>query len=361
MVAVGSDGVFEVRAAEVVAYSDSDVGSPNSVCFLGGYFFFTYGNGLCRSSGLNTTAINLLDVVTAESNPDGLLRAIPFKATLLLFGQDSLEFWSGTPPNDTGFPFNFVAAVPHGLLSTYAIAGHEQGFGNNLLWVGKDFGVWHLSNGYTPEKVSPPDLDRLISLADPTTLEAFCYTSAGRSVWGISSSDWTWEFNLNTLNWNERKSWLKNRWRGTQTFYAFGAWRVGDTDSGQILTIDHTVRREAGEPLRMRLESAPVHDFPNRTAIPRIDIDVTTGVGDSQGEEPIETDPVIEVAVARDCVNFDPPRQIKLGRQAIVDKRVMATRFGISGEKGLRVRLDVADPVHVGIVGADVTASALVK
>lgn len=362
MVVVGDDGVFEITSTAVNAYPDVDVGSPNSVCFLDGYFFFTRGNGTCIASGLNTTAINALDVITAESNPDGLTRAIPFKSQLLLFGTDSCEFWSGNPVNSTGFPFNRVTSSPYGLKGRYAIAGQEQGFGTDLAWVSKDNGVYLLKNGYIPDKISPPDLDRLIAaVTDTDELEAYCYTTAGRSVWGLSSSTWTWEFNLNTLKWNERQSYLLNRWRGTQTFYAFGKWMTGDTQSGNIYEIDRNALVEAGNPLRVRMESGVVHQFPNRTRIARIDVDVTTGVGDAQGADPIATNPTIEIAVARDCVNFDDPHQVPLGQQSVASQRVMATRFGISGDKGLRIRLDVSDPVHVGILGADVSATLQVK
>lgn len=354
MVAVGDDGAFEITSAAVNSYPDVDVGSPNSVCFLDGYFFFSRGNGTCIASGLNTTAINSLDFITAESNPDGLTRAIPFKSQLLLFGADSCEFWSGNPVNATGFPFNRVTSVPYGLKGRYAIAGHEQGFGTHLLWAGKDNGVYMLQNGYIPEKVSPPDLDRLIEAVTNTDkLEAFCYTSAGRSVWGISSDDWTWEFNLNSLKWNERASHLINRWRGTQTFFAFNRWMVGDRSTGNIYEVDPDATQEGGNPLRFRLESGPISQFPNRVGVARIDVDVTTGVGDARGTDPIQTDPNIELSYARDCLNFDDPRILKLGRQAVAQQRVSSYRFGLSGPQGGRVRIDINDPVYVGVLGAD--------
>lgn len=362
VVCVAGTDAFTITTGSVSSYPDGDVGSPNSVCFLDGYFFFTYGNGQCRASALNDTSINSLDVITAESNPDGLTRSIPFKGQLLLFGSDSCEFWSGANVNLTGFPFNRVVSTPYGLAGKYAIAGHEVGFGLALLWVSKDNGVYMLSDGYVPSKVSTPDLERLISaVSDKDTLVAYVYTSRGRPIWVLSSDTWTWELNIATMKWNERTSYLDVHWRGTRSAFCFNKWLCGDTESGNILEITDSVATEAGNPLVFSLESAPVHQFPNRTRIARVDVDVTTGVGIADGTEPIQTDPTIELSVARDCATFDPPRQVKLGAQARREKRVTANRFGLSGPQGFRLRIDVSDPVHVGVVGADVSPVLMVK
>jgi hypothetical protein len=356
VVIVSGTDAYAIVSGGVITYPDSDVGAPNSVCFLDGFFFFTYGSGLCRSSGINTTDINSLDFITAESNPDGLLRAIPFKGQLLLFGQDSCEFWSGAVINEFGFPFNRVTSTPYGLAGKYAIAGHEHGFGTHLLWVSKDNGVWALTGGYEPSKVSTPDLDRLIGqVNNKNRLVASVYTANGRSVWALSSPTWTWEFDLATQKWNERKSWLLPNWRGTRTQFCFGQWMCGDTESGNILVIDPEEQMEVDQPLRVTLESGPVAGFPNRARIARIDVDVTTGVGQTPGVEPIETDPTIELSVARDLVHFDNPRLVKLGQLAETFKRVTRTRFGVSGPQGFRLRIDISDPVHVGILGAEVS------
>ena len=82
------NGAFVATTSTVSAYPDADVGAPNSVCFLKGYFIFGYGTGAMRSSGLNATSINTLDTATAESKPDTLYRVLARGDTLIAAGSE---------------------------------------------------------------------------------------------------------------------------------------------------------------------------------------------------------------------------------------------------------------------------------
>lgn len=350
-----NNGAFEISSGSVISFADGDLPVPAWVFFHGGYFFFPIGDGRCFASGVNAVTVDATHFITAESKPDTLLRGAPLGGQILLCGSNSMEVW-GPPINATGFPYSYVHTIPRGLAGRYALAGHEDGFGRGPIFVGDDNAV-HMLNGYTPEKISPPDLDRLIeAVSDKDTLEASVYVSEGRSMWVLSSDDWTWEFNLTSLKWNERESYGLTRWRGTGGTYAFGKWLVGDTRSSNILWVDPTAKTEAGDPLRQRIESGPIHKFPLRARIDRIDIDVTAGVGDATGDDPVATDPTLEISVAPNGVDFGPPRLAKLGRQALYGQRVFATRFGLCGAPGMRVRLDLSDPVDAGVIGGVVTA-----
>lgn len=351
-------GVSVITGAGVSSYPDSDVGSPTSVCFVDGYFFFSYGDGKIRSSGINTTAIDTLDFVTAEMKPDSLLRVVAFNNQLLAFGTESVEFWSGNPVNDTGFPFNRVTGKPRGLAGRYAVAGYEDGFGSALVIVGNDNGV-HMLSGYDWNKISPPDLDRLIErTSDKNTIEASCYVSEGRNVVVLSGPDWTWEFNLNTLKWNERQSYLAKRWRGTQSYFAFGKWITGDTNTNKILHITTSARDEDSQPLRSRIESGAITKFPQRAIMSRVDIDITTGQGIATDPDGQDVDPTVEITISPDGgATWPPPRLVRIGKQAIYDQRIYATRFGISGVQGPRVRIDITDAIDFGVMGGDLTGS----
>ncbi len=357
------NGGSVVTTSSVTNYPDPDVGQPNSVCHMDGYFFFTFGNGQCIASGLNTTDINPLDFITAESNPDGLTRAIPFGGYLLLFGPNSCELWSGSSPNATGFPFNRVTSTPHGIGARFAISGHEDGFGKALLWVGNDNRVKMLGSGYVPSDVSPPDLDRLIeAVTDKDTLIATSYAVGGRAMWVLSSPTWTWEFNVSTQKWNERASRDLTRWRGMQAHNFNGQWLVGDTNIGNILALNNATQTEAGDTLRARLESAPVKKFPARIVCARADFDLSVGQGIATGSATNLTDPTVEISWSDDGgVNWSNPLQRALGRQSVSTQRVTVLRTGMTGPQGRRWRVDVSDPVHVGILGGDMSAELRAK
>jgi hypothetical protein len=351
-VLVSENGAFVFTDTTITAYPDADLPQPMGVCMQDGYFFFPIGDGRVFASDLNSTAVNALSFVTAESKPDGLLRAVPFDNQLLLFGPYSMEFWVDTANPPPAFPYSKSTAKSRGLVSTTAIAGHEDGFGGAaLMWVADHNRVVRL-NGYAAEDVSPPDLDRLIEkVTDKTTLEACVYVSAGGPRWVLSSPTWTWEFNLNTSKWNERASFGLSRWTASQSVYAFGKWLVGDTRSGNLYAVDSGAKKEGANPLRYRLESGEVNNFPNRMRVVRADFDFATGVGDAAGTTPDVTDPVVEVSYSDDGGStWSLPQQCALGQQGKFNTRITLTRQGQSGPRGRRWRLDVSDPVYVGLV-----------
>lgn len=350
-------GIFVLESDVISTLSDADIPSVNAICFLDGYFFVTTLDGRCFASDLNSITFNSNNYTTTEAKSDLLYRPIPWNGQLLLCGSGSIEIWSGQPVNDTGFPFNRVTTIQRGLAGQGAIAGFEDGFGKALIFVGDDNSV-HMLNGYTPQQISTPDLDRLIeAVADKDSLEASVYIEAGHPIWALSCAAWTWEYDLSTKSWNERKSYLADRWRGSRSFNAFGKWLCGDTDSGVLLEISHTLNKEVDDPLIAECWSAPVQKFPNRIRVARADFDFSPGVGLATGTDPNETDPQVEISHSDDGgYSFSQPRIRALGRQGKPKTRVTLFNNGTTGAQGRIWKVRMSDPRHFGLMGGDMSA-----
>lgn len=350
LVVVTENGAFKWSGATWVAYPDVDLPQPNSVCSIDGYLVFTIGDGRAFATDLNTTAVNALSFGDANAKPDGLIRGVASGGRLFLFGTETTEI--DTDVGAIPFPFQRSFVMPFGLLTATAVAGQEDGFGAGLIFVAHDYSVRQV-NGYAAEKISPPWLDRLIQReTDKTHIRASVYVADGKSFWVLTGSTWTAEFNLNSEKWNERESWLVNRWRGMQTLRAFDQWLIMDRDSGDVGAIDPTVYREFGAVLRSRMESQIVTKFPDRTLVSRADFLATMGVGIGTGVDPIETDPSVEITCSRNGgYSWGTPWIRKLGRQGVGDKRLFVTRAGLSTSQGHRWRVDVADPVPFSVMG----------
>lgn len=344
-------GAFTVTTSAVSAFADTDVGAPNSVGFMDGFFIFTSGDGTLQASGLNDVTISTLDKTKAQSKPGGLTRGLPFNGQYYALGPNFGEVYSNTA-NPTGFPFTRSYVLQRGLLSPYAIAGHEDGFGSALIWVADDNSVVQGNGSPNPLKISPPDLDRLIAgVADKTTLEASVYISQGHPKWVISCPAFTWEFDLGSQKWNERASYLQTRWRAIGGCSAFGKWLVGDTQGGRLLYVDQTAYLEYTSPLVMQLDSGPVQNFPNRTKVARADFNFVTGVGIATGSDPIATAPKVGISWSNDGgITHGNEFVRELGRQAETT-RITVLRTGMTGNTGRRWRLKISDPVYGGFLG----------
>lgn len=355
---VPGEGAFTVTTTAVSAFADTDVGSPNAVCFHKGFFIFTYGDAKVRSTGVNNVSVNTLDVATAEYKRDQLYRPASHKGSLILFGSESIEFWGGQ--NDTGFPFSFIAAADIGIVGPYGVTGDQDGFDAGLYFAASDFSIRRL-NGYSSERISTPDLERLIAdVSDKTTIHMDSYMSDGRPVVVVSSAAWTWEYSVTGGTWNERASHLATLWRGRYPAKAFDRWLCGDSGSGNLYKIDPDQHKEASDPLRMMVETGPMGNFPKPMRVDRVELYCTKGTGIAAGEDPNQTDPTVEISISPDGGHtWRKPRQIKMGRQSIMTGRVAANNLGHCIAQGVRLRFDMADAVPSGIMGGDMIASVL--
>jgi hypothetical protein len=238
----GNYAKFTVGGAITTNY-DPDLPAPNSVCSIDGYFIFTTPEGKVFASDFQDTNIDPLSFATAESRPDGLLRAVPWAGQLFLFGPFTTEVWqnAGTTP----FPFARAGVViPRGLAGPYCVTGFEDNFSRALVWVADDNTVV-MAEGYTPAKISPPDLDGLIErVTDKRLLEFSSFISRGHAFLLLSSPTWSWVFDLNTRRWAERNSYQSERSRIIGGSYAFDRWLCGDTLTGNIHEITNDVHTE---------------------------------------------------------------------------------------------------------------------
>lgn len=348
-----ANGAFTVTSTAVSGFADVDVGSPNCVCSLDGYFIFSYGDGTLQASGLNDVTIATTDKTKAQSKHGGLTRVVPFNGQLVALGPNFGEIYSDTA-NATGFPFTRSYVLQRGLIGPYALAGHEDGFASALMWVADDFSVVRHNGTPNPQKISPPDLDRLIAkVSDTTTLQASVYISGDHAKWVISCPAFTWEFDLATQKWNERNSYLATRWRATWGCKAFGKWIVGDQSGNRLLYIDETNNTEYGNPLQFSMESGPVVSFPNWMKVARADFNFVMGVGDATGPDPTGTQPQVGIQWSDDGgITWSNEFFRDLGPQATSNKLVTMFRTGKTKTHGRRWRLNISDPVYRGFLGA---------
>jgi hypothetical protein len=243
--------------------------------------------------------------------------------------------------------------IQRGLISPYAVAGHEDGFGLALIWVADDNSVVQHNGTPNPLKISPPDLERLIAgVTDKSTLEASVYISQGHPKWVIKCPSFCWEFDLGSQKWNERNSYQSATWRAISGISAFGKWITGDANGGRLLYISETAYNEVGNPLVWEIESGPVLKFQHRTKVARADFNFVTGVGVATGQDPIETDPSVGISWSDNGgLNWSKQFVRKLGRQATAS-RITMLRTGQTKNIGRRWRLTVSDPVYVAFMGA---------
>lgn len=354
---VTDSGVFLITAGGVVPYprntsSSMLIGNANSVSFLDGYFLFTYPNGTIRATGTNAIPSNTVDFsdqsyTVAESNPDGLLRGTVQGGQFWAWGASSVEVYADQ--GLTPFPLSRSQVIPIGLYGPWCIAGFEDGWSGNQIFVASDGSV-RAMNGYTPQIISTRAVERSIAAtAGPSLLRAAVYTFGGQAVWSLSGPGFTWEYNTSTQQWHERQSQGLERWRAETSVKAFGKWFLGDILTGDVLSLNPDLRTENGAPVVARIESAPLRNFPDRIRLGGLTLDITTGQG-------APTDRLAACLVEWSVDGggrWSQPLQRDLGGPGQYGKRVSVGDLGRSGRDGVRVAVTVSDPVPFSLRGAD--------
>lgn len=354
---VSEAGVFNLYVdAAPDAFADSDVGSPNSVSDFHGYLMFTAGGGRITASALNAVSI-ATNSFTTEQNSGTLLRGIAFEDEWFACGDKAIGVYydAATSP----FPLARRAQIENGIAGTHAIAASDA-----LIWASKD-GTVRMKRDYRAEVISSQDVARDVYAAiyagRASELEAETYAFGNHSIWSLKlPGEWTWEFNITTLNWHERKSFGRDDWRSSTIVKAFDQYISGDRTGSKLFAINATEYREDLDPLVFDLTSGAVANFPARYGAPRADFDFTVGVGQAAGEDPIQTNPQALISVSRDGgATYGNPVPRALGAQGQSKNNVTVNRCGISTGKGYRFRLQVADPVHVVFGGGQLAAKQL--
>lgn len=360
-VAVTEYGAFRITAdgPPMPLATPSGLPAPNSVTELFGFLFFTAGNGQCYATGLNGVEFNTLDTTTEQARPGTLLRGVAFRDELFLFGASGIGVYGG-PAQANGFPLSRITGIPRGLIGPWAVAGHEEGWSNEMIWVGDDSVVYRL-NGYTPVRLSNHDVERDLAaaaLVDPLAIEASVHLVAGHAFWVVSMPSRTWVLDLTTAEWHERASHNAPRWRVSQSVKAFGRWLVGDTHGTGLLEVREDAFDEAGDPLRMRIESLPGAGFPQRLQIPRADFDFVLGTGRLSADATIR-DPRVLISWSDDGgATWSNPLSRALGRQGETRTRITVLRTGLTSPQGRLWRLDVSDPVYAALLGGAMAVEA---
>jgi hypothetical protein len=355
MVVVTNTGCFNLfDSSAPTPFADVDLpASPTSVCDFDGYFVWSYGNGQIYASDLNSVNVNALSFNTEQ----GLFvrRVVRYAGRLWAFG----DKWTGVY-RDAGlipFPFQREVTVPKGIVGTHAVAGWETGWANQLIFAGDDFIVYRL-DGYTPVPISTDDVSRDIQEAvlegDRAIIVAYVYMFENNAFWVVTCQDrFTWEYNLSTGTWNERNSYGLEHWKGIRTIRMFDRWLVGDFATGELYQTSGTYFLEGTDKLIWLVESGTLHSFPRGIVVPRASFHVTSGVGTVE----LSNDPVIEISWSLDGgYSYGDPVLRKLGGPGQTKSHPYILNCGLSKGQGIRYRLRVSDPVHVGLNGGVIEA-----
>ena len=361
-VAVVCDGLMKIiDNGSIVDVTDPDLGQPNSVCTVGNHFILSSADGKLRATEINDgTSIDALDVTTAASSPDGLLRVMARGNSVVALGQRSFEVWRYDGNND-GFPFALDQAVSVGCWSAKAVAATtiitRELVTDTIAWAAADkdgaFAGIVMLDGYTARKISIPAVDRdMRDATDPTQITATAWTDGGHAyiaftVPGVT----TWVYDTATSLWHERQSYGADEWIIQTTAVLGGRIVAGHRSLPNLYWLDPAVHVEGSDPLVVTIQTPPLHAYPDCVEMNTLYLDCVTGVG-LNTTTPADLDPVVMMAMSRDGSTFGTELSRALGRQGQTRARLSWHGLGSTDHRGVTFRFRASAAVVRSFMGA---------
>jgi hypothetical protein len=352
LIVTGTAGYIYTVATSTLA-PITDVFFPQnatSVVFLNGRFVVNKGGTRefyvsALLDGFTWTYLDSTPIYgTKENSSDLLLRVGNLNGTLVLWGEQSIEFWQ-----DVGLvplPYQRI----NGATQSWGLAAvlSNVEIGNTQMFLGSTpdggYAIIRL-NGYVPEPVSDSDLDTLFaSFTTVSDAVAYTYTVYGHPIYQITfpSENRSFAYDSRTGVWHEAQTGPGDVARHFSNYGVTfsGKNYVSDavTGSGTIYLLDKDSYTDNGAVIKRQVVTRHLRNAGNELSIAELFLDFETGVGNGV------VDPQVAIRISRDGGHvFGNERWVPLGKIGEFYQRVLLRRLGSA--RDFVVQITVTDPV----------------
>jgi hypothetical protein len=283
-----------------------------------------------NSAPADATSYNTLDRFTSEVSPDLLMSMAVNNNELILFSENTTEFFQATSNAEQPFRSKQIA-LTRGCGGRYTVANID----NTVYWLGDD-GIFYLMAGYSPQRVSTRPIEESIKGLNWDQAFAFTWESAGHKVvyWTFPDGT-TWGYDVSAQQWSRRQSYQLNRWRpNTMTFWN-GKWYAGDFQTGIIWEVDWDYMLEGTQKFESIRTTGVLSDNQNWLIVSRLELLMQVG----QESTPIsDPDNYVRVQYSDDGGNtWSNWDQFEIGIVGEYDTRPYFTRQGKTRHRTYRI------------------------
>lgn len=295
-----------------------------------------------------------LDFATAEAAPDPNVAVSVLNDEAVIFGTQSVEFWSVTQDPAAPFQPNIGRGFQRGCASRDSIVFAD----NSLFWVGDNLVVYRVGNA--PARVSSSSIeDKLRQCAAPGQITALALTFEGHEFYVLNVPGvGTYAYDISRVGtqaqaygdsyqrgeWQEWQSWGQPTFRGQVGVMMNGVAWVGDNATNDLWTMRVGVYSDANGPFT-RMASAFIKIEEGQPRCQNIVLHGLVGQGLATGQG---SSPLVEMRWSDDQGRtFTDWRAATLGRGGAYRVRAFWQRLGLLRAPGRLVQVRVSDPVNV--------------
>jgi len=329
-----------------------------SIAYQDGYFVgHEIGTGNWYESDIYDGASwNGSDYAITAGNSDNLVRLLSDHREIWAMGEKTCEVYYNSGASDFSFSRVPGGFVEKGLAGPLAVAKKD----NTLFFLTHDRTFVRI-DGYVPRIIGTRHIADAIQGYDRVDdCIAFTYAISGGEFVAFVFPDakTTWEYNIATQLWHERRSYLQapgdyTQWRANCHAVFNSVNVVGDFLDGVIYEIDPDTYDEGGEPLIFERVSPPVESNRNRVIHHAVEFEFETGVGLITGQGS-------DASLMMDYSDDDGStwKGHRTGSIGEIGERLHRVRFNRLGSSRKRLyRLRISDPIKRVLCGAYIDAA----
>ena len=254
--------------------SDADFPAATWIGSIDGYYPVIEkdsGRFWINETAYDPTTWNALDFETASVYPDNLIWGIVDKKEIILFGDESGEFFYNSGNAD--FPFE---RVPNGFFDIGIWSRYAAGRNSNSVFFLGDDGVAYQLNGYLPARISGHAFEQAVE-GYTGDCRVFTWKESGHSMVGYKFDTACWVFDLNTQLWHTRETYQGSTWNACFVIKGYGQDHlVGAATLGKLTPDLFT---EFGDILRMKCVSASIYSDKVEIEHDVLNLDFEAGTG----------------------------------------------------------------------------------
>lgn len=308
--------------------------------------------------------VNALDSAQSNEWADNLMAATSIREELWLIGRQTTEVWYDVGAEIFPFEPRTNLLIKYGCLAPYTVAVA----GNNiLLWLANNEEggrVLVMVESYIPSIVSTEPINaEWQSYEKVDDAIGYVYQWDGHLFYWITfpTADRTWQYDLTTKTWTERRSTLANelpyenpvrqgRWRANNYAYWQGKHLFGDFESGKIYQLARGVYTEDGNYMFRERTTRTMQKSLHRLCLYSLQLSWQKGVGLTK-EADQGHDPQVMLQISTDDgVSWGNELWRSLGKIGCHTERIKWNRLGQSDSFVFRVR--TTDPTYNVLMGS---------
>jgi hypothetical protein len=296
---------------------------------------------------------NGLDFATAEAAPDPNVGAAILNDELVIFGTQSVEFWSVTTDATAPFQPNTGRGYQRGCIARDSIVFAD----NSLFWVGDNRVVYRAGN--VPTRISSSSIeDKIRQCATPSAITAWAATFEGHEFYVLNIPGvGTYVYDISRIGtqaqaygdsyergeWQQWQSWGQTTFRGQVSVSVNDVVYVGDNATNDLWLMQVGAYGDANGPFT-RMASAFIKIEEGNPRCLNLILHGVVGQGLATGPG---SNPLVEMRWSDDQgQTFSDWRAAQLGAAGQSYTRAMWQRLGVLRAPGRLVQVRCSDPVN---------------